>query len=267
MVDLKGTLLFAAVCLAAYGADPQALVRQVLGYDYGKNPAAVRELETVTMRAAGTPQASAIEKLLLSGLADARTIAAKDAFCRNLGWIGSEAAIPALAGMLGDPATAEMGRSAVERIGGPKAAEALRAALPRSSPPVRSGILVSLGRLHDEKSVAVIRPLLESSDRAVAAQALATIASPAAREALLAAAPSPEVADALLRIAKDSRPGDAIGIYRRLSGTEHVGNRPRGGLAGIGARRCERGEATAGSSTDKRSAAIASDRCPRIGAN
>ena len=106
---MKRALLFAAVCLAAYGADPQALVRKVLAYDYGRDPAAVRELETLALHAAGTAEAPAIEKLLLNGLASARTIPAKDAFCRNLAWVGSEAAIPALAGMLSDPATAEIG--------------------------------------------------------------------------------------------------------------------------------------------------------------
>jgi HEAT repeat protein len=219
---MKRALLFAAVCLAAYGADPQALVRKVLAYDYGRDPAAVRELETLTLHAAGTAEAPAIEKLLLNGLASARTIPAKDAFCRNLAWVGSEAAIPALAGMLSDPATAEMARSAIERIGGPKAVEALHAALLRSSPPVRSGIAASLGRLHDEKSVAAIRALLQSSDAAAAAEALGRIASPAAREALLAAAPTPEVSDALLRIARESHGVDAIETYRRLSGTEHT---------------------------------------------
>ena len=70
--------------------------------------------------------------------------------------------------------------------------------------------------------MAAIRALLQSSDAAAAAEALGSIASPAAREALLAAAPTPEVSDALLRIARESHGVDAIETYRRLSGTEHT---------------------------------------------
>jgi HEAT repeat protein len=199
------------------------LVREVSGYEYGSDPTAVRELENVALHAAGTAKALRIEHLLLGGLASARTSAARDTFCRDLALVGGDTAIPALARLLADPATSDMARYSIESIGGARAAEALRAALSRSSPPVRIGIVVSLGRLHDNASVTAIRHLLTSRDAmeaAAAARALARIASPVARQALLTAAPSPAVADALLQVALQSPAADAAGIYRRLSAPE-----------------------------------------------
>ncbi len=199
-------LLF-LVTAALYATDPEALVRQVATYDFGKDPSAVRELEALALRSG-----PAIEKLLLSGLASARTLAAKDAFCRGLAVAGSGAAAPALAAMLAKLDTAEMARYALERIPGAQAAARLRDALSRTSPPVRTGIVVSLGRRKDAASVPAIRLLLDAKDRQLAeaaAAALGHIGTPEAREALLAARPSAAVSAALLAVA------DA-GTYLRL---------------------------------------------------
>ena len=127
---MKRLLLLCAVAL--YGADQEALVRQVAAYEFGKDPTAVRELEKLTLRSG-----AAIEKLLLSGLASARTLAAKDAFCRDLAIAGGDAAVAKLAVMLLDPDTAEMARYALERIPNASAASRLRDAAGRTSPPHR----------------------------------------------------------------------------------------------------------------------------------
>ncbi len=217
---LKGWLLFCTTGAILYGAEAEALVRQVAGYDFGGDTAAVRELETLTFHAAGSKDAPALEKLLLSGLGSARTAAAKDAFCRDLAIIGSDSAVPKLAAMLGEPDTAEMARYALERIPGAAAAAALRGALARTSPPVQTGIVVSLGRRGDQASVAAIKPLLASKDARMAgaaAAALGNIGTPEAREALLAASPSPAVSGALLQIAERSSTDAAVSIYRRLN--------------------------------------------------
>jgi len=202
------------------GAEPDALVRQVAGYDFGNDPAAVRELETLTLRTAGTKNAPAMEKLLLAGLGSARTAAAKDAFCRDLAMIGSDSAVPALTTMMDDPNAVELARYALERIPGERATAALRGALARASPSVQTGIVVSLGRRRDQASVPAIAPMLASRDTrmaSAAAAALGNIATPPAREALLAAPPAPAVSGALLQIAERSNPETALRIYRRLN--------------------------------------------------
>lgn len=217
---MKPFLLFCASCVVLYCAKPEALVREVAGYDFGSDIAAVRELETLTLHTAGTQGAPALEKLLLGGLRSARTGAAKDALCRDLVFIGSDAAVPQLAAMLGEPETAEMARYALERIPGAGAAAALRGALARTSPPVQTGIVVSLGRRRDEASVDAIKPLLASKNARTAdaaAAALGNIGSAAAREALFAAASSAAVSRALLQIAERSSADTATSIYRRLN--------------------------------------------------
>lgn len=217
---MRPLLLFCAGCVVLYAADPESLVRSVAGYDFGNDVAPVRELETLTLHTAGDPGATALEKLLLGGLMSARSQAAKDVFCRDLAMIGSDAAVPQLASMLGEPGTAEMARYALERIPGARASAALRDALTRTSPPVQTGIVVSLGRRRDEASVGAIRPLLVSKDAHLsdaAAAALGNIGNTAAREALLATAPSPSASAALLQIAERSAPETATSIYRRLN--------------------------------------------------
>jgi HEAT repeat protein len=217
---MKRSLLFCAACALLSAAEPRDLVRQVDGYEFGSDPAAVRELETLAFHTAGDPGAPALEKLLLEGLQSARTMAAKDALCRDLAYVGSDAAVPQLAQMLGEPDTAEMARYALERIAGARARAALRGALARTSPPVQTGMVVSLGRLRDEASVGTIKPLLASKDARMAgaaADALGHIGNAASLDALLAAPPSPAVSGALLQIAERSDAQAAAGIYRRLN--------------------------------------------------
>jgi HEAT repeat protein len=221
---MKRWLLFCAACASLSAAEPRDLVRQVEGYEFGGDPAAVRGLETLAFQTAGSPGAPALERLLLEGLQSARTMAAKDALCRDLAVVGSDAAVPRLAPMLGEPDTAEMARYALERIAGAQAGAALRGALARTAPPVQTGIVVSLGRLRDEASVGAIKPLLASKDARLAgaaADALGHIGNAASLDALLAALlaarPSTAVSGALLQIAERSDAQAAAGIYRRLN--------------------------------------------------
>ena len=136
-----------------YAAETESLVRRVALYEFGSDPAAVRELAAVTLHTAGGNDAAALEKLLIAGLGTAKTLAAKDAFCRDLAMVGGDAAVPKLAAMLLAPDTAEMARYALERIPGARVDAALRDALKRTSPPVQTGIVVSLGRRKDAASL------------------------------------------------------------------------------------------------------------------
>ena len=217
---MRYILLASAACGLLSGADPTTLIQKVAGYEFGADPSAVRELEALVFHAAETADAAPLEKLLLSGLQSARTPAARDALCRDLAMVGSAAAVPQLSALLLEPATAEMARYALERIAAGAAKAALRDALARTSPPVATGIVVSLGRLRDQAAVEAIRPLLHSTDAptaAAAAGALGNIASPAARDALLAAAPSTPVSAALLSLAEHANAAEAAAIYLRLN--------------------------------------------------
>jgi HEAT repeat protein len=216
---MKRIVFLCAVVLSA--ADPESLVRQVAAYDYGKDPAAVRELEALVLHSGPS-----LEKLLLSGLASAQTLAAKDAFCRNLAVAGGDAAVPKLAAMLESPETADMARYALEKIPGEKAGVALREALMKTTPPVQTGIVVSLGRRRDAASVKNIAGLLGSKDAALASAAAAafgSIADPASQEALFAAPRTPAVVDALMAMADRIGGKRASDIYERLEFPESKG--------------------------------------------
>ena len=58
-VAMRRIVLMGAVCTALWGADPKNLVQSVAGYEFGGDAAAVRELETLTLRTAGTSGAAA----------------------------------------------------------------------------------------------------------------------------------------------------------------------------------------------------------------
>jgi HEAT repeat protein len=207
--------LLCFTAFAVFAAEPEALVRQLASYDFGGDPTAVRALELVAYRAAATGQSRVIEGLLIAGLDSARTVAGKDALCRDLAIVGSDMAVPKLAAMLLDPSTAEMARNALESIPGDGSVAALRDALPHSKPPVQTGIVVSLGRRKDAAAVAAIRPLLASEDArtvAAAANALARIGTKEARGAVSGVT--------LLEIAERSNPETASELYRRLNGPE-----------------------------------------------
>jgi HEAT repeat protein len=209
---MKTLLLLCAT--AAFAVDPDELIRRVAAYDYGKDPAAVRELEAVVQKSG-----PALEKSLIAGLSSAQTLAAKDVFCRQLAIVGTDAAVPALDALLLKKDTAEMARYALERIQGARAATALRGALPRTEPAVQTGIVASLGRRKDASSVEAIKPLLSSKDMRLAtaaAEAMGSIGTPAARDALLASPNTPGATDALLAIAERSPAAGAAPIYRRL---------------------------------------------------
>jgi HEAT repeat protein len=220
---MKALLILAGAATVLLAADPEALVRQVAAYDFGADPAALRELETLAYHSAGTSEAARIERLLIAGLDSARSLAAKDALCRDLAILGGDAAVGKLGSMLLDPNMAEMARYALERIPGERSAAALRAALPRTSPPVQTGIVVSLGRRKDAASVTALKRLLASKDARLleaTAAALGSIGTPEARNVLMSAAPSSAVSSAVLQIAERSDPAAASQIFLRLAGAE-----------------------------------------------
>jgi HEAT repeat protein len=100
-----------------------------------------------------------IEARLIRMLASETSLTGKDWVCRQLGLIGTEASVSRLAAMLGDPATSEMARYALERIPAPEAIDALRTALPKASGKAQAGIITSLGQRRDARSVAALRGL------------------------------------------------------------------------------------------------------------
>lgn len=84
--------------------------------------------------------------------------------CQRLGEFGGEDAIPALAALLDHPQLSAYARAGLERIPGPEAPAALRAALNQIKGKRRIGIIHSLGALRDGKAVSTLIQLTRSGD-------------------------------------------------------------------------------------------------------
>jgi HEAT repeat protein len=147
--------------------------------------------------------------------------------------VGTAAAVPTLAGLLGNPATSHMARFALERINAPEAGQALRAALVTVDGNLKIGVISSVGARRDTEAVATLGKLLGDQNPTVgraAALALGTIGTAESASVLQAALQSGTAdkqaaidgllscAESLLRHGKQT---DAQAIYNSLSGDGH----------------------------------------------
>lgn len=107
--------------------------------------------------------------------------------CQRLAVVGTKAAVPALAGLLGDARLAHYARFGLEPIPDPSVDKALRDALKKVTGKLRVGVIDSLGVRKDAGAVKPLAKLLEDRDpdtSRAAASALARISGPAAAKAL-----------------------------------------------------------------------------------
>jgi HEAT repeat protein len=125
--------------------------------------------------------------------------------CQQLGEFGTEAAVPALASLLGDEHLAAYARSGLEGIGGPTAAAALRDAAGRLEGKLLTGVVNSLGVLRDEQAVPILMRLAQQSESGAAPEAFSALGR-IANDAALATLKS-----ALSQGPRDLRPAAAAG--------------------------------------------------------
>lgn len=232
-------------------------------YDRGQEQAPLRRFEREMSLLGPSMQAAAeAERKMLPLLTGNAPLGAKDAVCRQLAAIGSEASVPALASLLAKKETAEMARYALEGIPGSAAISALRDRLANAPREEQLGIMMSLGRRKDEGAVTTLARLVKSSDASVAvaaANALGMIGSPTAQQGIASAASGGS--DALLTAAEGAPASAAASIYTGLL-TATSGDVRAAALGGL-ARTAAPGAATAlssalgDSSATVRSAAIA----------
>ena len=171
-----------------------------------------------------------LEKRLAAVLQTGVSRDAKDFVCRKLMVIGTAESVPALAALLPEKDHSHMARFALERIPAAEAAQALRDALPKTSGPLKAGVIGSLGVRRDAASVPALSALLGDADAGVAAAAafaLGDIRTPEAAKALSEARPAGAEAtsaatDASLACAEGLLAGgkkaEALAIYKSLSG-------------------------------------------------
>ena len=193
-------------------------------YDFG---------EFVQSALASPAQRRQIEARLLEMLQSNATLAGKDFACRQLSFIGTEASVPVLSGMVARPETSDMARYALERIPGAAAVDALRKALESTSGRAKIGVINSLGARRDAGSVPALKLLIASTDQGISEAAMAALAGIADRAALNALATARSglggtrrlrASEAYLRcagqLAAEGNKADALQVYRKLSAPE-----------------------------------------------
>lgn len=146
---------------------------------------------------------AAEEEDLIAILRSKAGVPQKCAACQSLRIHGTVKSIPELAALLLEERVGHAARYALEAMPYPEAAAALRDALPKSSGPLKAGLVDSLGWRRDEASAPLLAPLLSDGNATVAAAsatALGRIGGQDAFSALTAARKNsnPDVRTAVL---------------------------------------------------------------------
>ncbi|MEE9170019.1 MAG: HEAT repeat domain-containing protein, partial [bacterium] len=149
---------------------------EIASYEYGQSREALSNLADYLREMEDSPkELKRMEKRLSGMLRTDATPAGKQFICKQLSVMGSKESVPALAEMLTDPTTSDMARYALERIPHGSADKALRKALPKTHGKVKVGIINTLGRRRDAKSVSDLRKLINNTDPMVASAAVAAL--------------------------------------------------------------------------------------------
>ncbi|MBP7053781.1 MAG: HEAT repeat domain-containing protein [Phycisphaerae bacterium] len=231
------TLAFGATASAVAQADSAAVdnaFTTLKTYDWGADRATLNPIDQAIIATHGDAAARKIlEKRLADALAGGLSRSAQDFVCRRLRIVGTAQSVEALAALLPAEETSHIARFAIERIPDEKAIAALRDALPKVGSKLKPGMIGSLGKRRDAKSIEAISKLLGDLDLQVAqaaAHALGLIGTPAAAQELSKFAKKAPanmkmpVADARLICAEqllaDGAKAEAMALYQELRGDD-----------------------------------------------
>ncbi len=172
-------------------------------------------------------------KLLAVMASPTATLNDKNNACRELGIVGANKTVVALAGLLADETLAQMARNALETIPDPAVDETFRAATGKVQGKLLVGVISSIGVRKDAKAVEILAKLVNDADSQVgsaAAMALGEIGDAAAIKTLetaMASAPAGaklKVYDGYLRAAdsllKQGKGDQAVAMYDRVRGSD-----------------------------------------------
>lgn len=233
IIALALVLLFVGPSQGADKAKLDDAFAKLAAYDFGRDSTATTTIANLVAASYGKPDdrrdlACRLAEVLKSGAPRG----AKDCACRQLSIIGTEAEVPALAGLLADENLSHMARYALERIPGAAAPEAMHQALGKVKGKLLVGMINSLGNRRLAAAVGDLTRLLADSDPAVAQAAAVALGKigpagcPALEQALdKAPAPvRPAVAQALLLCAEafvaQGKCPEAVALYDRLAKTD-----------------------------------------------
>jgi len=188
-------ILFVVLSRFAGAAEPDTSMsvdqafEKLASYDCGQDDKALHVLQLHVGRfATDSARKNEVARRLAAILGRNETSkAAKIFICKQLVVVGTEAQVPILEEMLGDPETAEIARYTLDAIPGEVSLAALRAAVERLKGTSLIGAINSLGVRRDAESAGTLTGLLSNPDPkiiAAAAEALGKIGTAEAAAAL-----------------------------------------------------------------------------------
>ncbi len=226
--------------------DVAALFAQAAKYESGLSAEPLQKLEQLVYgSAADAALRTRLEAQFVKLLTGEATFEARRFACKQLMVVGTDAALPALAKLLGDEQTASIACLPLAVSPSPKAGEVLRGALASAKGRSRVQIVTTLGDRRDSAAVPALAALARDADDATACsavQALGKIADAPAREALAALrkdappARAAAVIEATFRaarkLASEDRPA-AAALYAGLLQADAPAHVRRGALAAL----------------------------------
>ena len=244
------TLAASTASIAVAQTDSAALdkaLETLKTYDWGDDPETLKPIDQAIITTHGNaPARKALEKRLLDAITGGISRSAQDYVCRRLRIVGTRQSTEALATLLVAEKTSHIARYALESIPDEKAIEVMRDSLPKVSKKLKPGIIGSLGKRRDEKSIQAISRLLGDSDIQVAkaaAESLAMIGTAAAARELSKFAKKASanmkipVADACLVCAEqflaNGEKPEAVALYNELKGDDQPAHVKAAAMKGI----------------------------------
>ena len=155
----------------AVAAITATLRRRLRGQNRGELQAmADKQLEETPFKSAPVMERGTAELVAVLEDPDAGEFAQAKA-CQRLATVGGDSAVPALAGLLGDPRLSHYARTALEPMPGAAAARALREALASVQGALLVGMVNSIGVRRDREALDALAGLRHGDDPDVAAAA------------------------------------------------------------------------------------------------
>jgi len=173
---------FAADAPAPSPKDIEAGLASIKEYDHGQTRENLVKISDIVAIARNDKAALAkVEMAMAAFIETDASLASKQFVCGQLGYIGTDASVPALAKLLANDDTADMARMALERIPGEKADDALIEAAKKAEGLPLVGLANTLGQRRVKKAGPILEKSLKSNDAGVVVAASAHSAASMAK--------------------------------------------------------------------------------------
>ena len=163
------------------------LLEKIGQYEYGQDRKYLLQLQSVASAAQGEASKSVdLAEKIIASLENDESLEGKKFLCEQLGVLGDKAAVPMLVKLVDEPELRPYALEALERIGGKAAREALRNLLQAQKGESQVAVILSLGRMKDEKAIRLLKRQLETDDAKIQLVAIRALASIGTLDAMTA---------------------------------------------------------------------------------